>query len=69
MITFGTQVYVNYGAMHPITNGEVVGIEDRESGETYAHIMCDDGAVKIVDIEEIQEESDFGSPIGWFIAK
>ena len=63
MFPEGTRVYANYGAMFPVSEGEVVKVN---ADDTYT-VMFDDGAVQTV--TEIREEgyrSVNGSPIGVF---
>jgi len=63
MFEVGTRVYANYGAMFPISEGEVVKIN---YDDTYT-VMFDDGAVRTVtDIREEGYRSVNGSPIGVF---
>lgn len=63
MFEVGTRVYANYGAMFPITEGEVVKVN---ADDTYT-VMFDDGAVRTVtDIREEGYRSVNGSPIGVF---
>ena len=50
MFEVGTRVYANYGAMFPISEGEVVKVN---SDDTYT-VMFDDGAVRTV--TEIREK-------------
>jgi hypothetical protein len=63
MFEVGTRVYANYGAMFPISEGEVVKVN---SDDTYT-VMFDDGAVRTVtEIREKGYRSVNGSPIGVF---
>lgn len=62
MINVGDKVVANYGAMFPTVEGEVT-----KCGVSVVHIMFDDGAVRMVDYDDIKmlgERSVNGSPIG-----
>ena len=64
MITVGTEVIANYGAMFPTSEGEVV----KCNADGSYTVMFDDGAVRTVtDIREPGWRSVNGSPIGVFV--
>lgn len=64
MFSVGTKIIGNWGAMHPVSEGEIVSVETEER---RVLVHWDDMAPTVEDMDRIDVQPEVGSPIGIFL--